>query len=100
MNDPKIQDIIDEVMDNFDFHKVHRVMKALNWRWVGATTTSKIPDIPHIRREVRKLIKGVIEDEIDFAFVGGFEVTNDHQGAITVKFVAEEMLVYTHGLKI
>lgn len=31
----KQQEIVDEIMDNFDFEKVHKVMVALNWGWHG-----------------------------------------------------------------
>ena len=30
----KEQEIIDDVLTEFDFEKCHRVMKFLNWTWV------------------------------------------------------------------
>jgi len=45
------QQHLDELMDNFNFHRVARAMKALRWRWASADNT--VPDEAHIRARVR-----------------------------------------------
>lgn len=41
----------DEIMMNFDFEKVNRVMEFLNWRWYGAK--NGVPTVDEIKTEVR-----------------------------------------------
>ena len=50
----KFQSLIDDVMDNFNFHKVHKVMKSLNWRWAFAE--NGIPEVWELRKEARRLL--------------------------------------------
>ena len=49
-----IQEQIDEIMDTFDFDKVHDVMKFLDWRWQRA---EEPPDIYEIKQEARERLK-------------------------------------------
>ena len=50
----KFQSLIDDVMDNFDFHKVHKVMKFLNWKW--AFTEGGVPEVWELKKEARRLL--------------------------------------------
>ena len=43
---------IDDIMDNFDFHKVHRVMEFMNWQWSGEV----VPSVSEMRKEARRLV--------------------------------------------
>lgn len=65
-----LQNQVDEIMDEFDFDKVHEVMEVLNWQWrdIG------IPDKVEIRRSARKLMKQAIEKDSSTG-CGGFQVT-------------------------
>lgn len=72
------QELIDEVMDNFDFSKVAKVMKATDWVWV--TTQYEVPEESEIRKRVRELLNvaydGAIRKEEDYLIgTGGFEAT-------------------------
>lgn len=55
-----ITEKIDEVLDKFDFEKVHHVMEFLEWTW-GGDEDSHIPDIPELRKTARKLLKDASE---------------------------------------
>ena len=46
-----LEEQIEEIMDEFDFEKVHKVMKLLNWKWVGAD--DGVPRIAEMRRSAR-----------------------------------------------
>jgi len=47
---------IDEVMDHFDFEKVHKVMVAIDWHW--ATSEDGGTPYPYeIRKTARSLLK-------------------------------------------
>lgn len=73
------QEHIDEVMDQFDFVKVVKAMKALDWRW--ATTAGMVPLESELRQQARKLLGLAYEGAIEFNVspymtgTGGFEAT-------------------------
>lgn len=85
------QELIDEVMDNFDFGKVAKTMKALGWVW--ATTDFYVPEESEIRKHARELLStvydGAIRGESDCTTgTGGFEATYeiDHK-MLSLKFI-------------
>lgn len=39
----QMNELIDEVLDEIDFYKIHYVMKKLNWTWVDSKEIDKIP---------------------------------------------------------
>lgn len=47
-------DIIDDILDNFDFERVKKTMDALDWAWFS---TGGIPSVSDIRREARRLLR-------------------------------------------
>lgn len=90
---------IEEVLDNFDFHKVHKVMEYFNWGW-GEDGT--VPDVPALKRTARWLL----EDAYTTALAdcgdarlsyGGFSVTvdtcvgEDQDPDVQLLFVLEEV---------
>lgn len=48
------QDHIDEIMDNFDFGKVAKVMQFLNWQWAYSDTG--VPEEPELRETARRYL--------------------------------------------
>jgi hypothetical protein len=52
---PKQQAKIDEIMDEFNFHKVHDLMDHLDWKWFGAEGGTPTPG--EIRRTARNLLQ-------------------------------------------
>lgn len=74
----KFQSLIDDVMDNFDFHRVHKVMKFLNWKWAFAE--DGVPEVWELKKEARRLLSDCLyemikhgEDNWTIA-TGGFRV--------------------------
>lgn len=56
------QQMIDEVMDSFDFGKVAAVMEFLGWEWGCEDNRTSVPDERTIRKEARRVMSRVIED--------------------------------------
>ncbi len=54
-----IRDIIDEVMDNFEFNKVKAMMKAVDWTYYGE---DKAPTVDVLRAVARSIIEGAHND--------------------------------------
>lgn len=53
---------LEEIMDSFDFDKVHEIMSALKWNW-ATTEKGGIPDKYELRRKARQLMKQAINGE-------------------------------------
>ena len=49
-----VNKMIDDIIDNFDFKRVHSVMEHLNWQWAG----KDIPSIDNLKDTARYLLKG------------------------------------------
>ena len=56
------QQHLDELMDSFNFARVARAMRALQWRWASANDS--IPDEPHIRAIVRNYAHQAIQQAL------------------------------------
>lgn len=63
MGDPRhdIDNMVQQVMENFDFEKVYLTMKALNWTWGFSTRT---PEIQDLKRTAEHLLRGSIDGAI------------------------------------
>ncbi len=53
-------EIIDEILDEFDFEIVHRTMKALEWTWHGSVES---PSIGDLRRMARELLQELLRND-------------------------------------
>jgi hypothetical protein len=51
-----VNEMIDDIMDEFDFAKVHMTMDYLGWKWVGQAV-----DIDMLRKEAHRLLKGAAQ---------------------------------------
>lgn len=71
-----IQDHIDEIMDNFDFARVHNAMVALKWEW---SSTGGVPELSQVKKMARKLLRETMEnkdlDNGSYISTGGFKVS-------------------------
>ena len=79
---------IDNIMDWFDFDRVHRTMKALRGQWISAE--EKIPSQGEIRERARQLLTDSIQSEISVGS-GGLQVTYDPtEGFLKLEFIVSE----------
>lgn len=65
------QELIDNILDEFDFESVHKAMVALNWTW---SSTDGVPTIGELRRQARELLKELIKSNNEIIGTGGFYV--------------------------
>ena len=50
--------MIDVVIDEFDFEKVHRAMEAIDWIWMTTRNDGfEIPSIPRLKAKARELMR-------------------------------------------
>jgi hypothetical protein len=71
-----IQLKIEHIMQNFDFHKVHKAMEALEWRW-GFDDEDEAPPITELRRSARTTLERAYQEELESTGTGGFMATYD-----------------------
>jgi hypothetical protein len=73
-----IDDAVEDILDEFDFEKVKKVMDFLDWKWHAAE--DGVPRIAELRKSARSLLKQcafkvLLSSEIDAEsniFTGGF----------------------------
>jgi hypothetical protein len=84
-------DAIGKVMDYFDFGRVHKVMVALDWKWISIDDGMRVPDECEIRMEARRLLTQAAKEKMSIA-IGGFYATYRNDGDVEwvdLKFVVE-----------
>lgn len=61
---------IEDILDEFNFEKVHKAMEALDWTWYD----SGVPRIAELRKTARRLLRDVAEVDGDITMgTGGFQ---------------------------
>ena len=68
-----------ECLNNFDFHKVHKVMKNLNWKWGFGDAPCHVPSKRELKEKASELLFQCLEcsksHKKDYRMsTGGFEV--------------------------
>jgi hypothetical protein len=79
------QQLIDEILDQFDFEKVKEVMDALNWTW-GMGTKAHVPDIPELRKLSREMLWDLIRSKGQMIQAGGLVVEKDDDDTLELRF--------------
>lgn len=90
--------MVDEIIKNFDFEKVHRVMVFLDWRWGGYTgdpnDRGKVPTMD----ELKKAARDRCEEALKFgtSVTGGFHASYEY-GELSLKFALDTWEVSKEG---
>lgn len=75
----QFRDKVDQILLHFDFEKVQKVMKTLNWTWYCWTDEldnshcGEVPSLFALRQTAYKLLLEAVENE-ESTGIGGFEV--------------------------
>jgi hypothetical protein len=64
------QDLIDQIMDEFNFERVHSTMKHLNWGW-GCPAT--VPSLTELRTYARNMLRSLLLEGHHSTDCGGFK---------------------------
>ena len=65
--------LIDNIIDEFDFEKVHKAMTALNWKWAISITgddgplTLQVPTLDRLKEFARYRLIGSIKTGLCFS---------------------------------
>lgn len=75
--------MIDEILDWFDFEKVHRVMTALDWEWHH---TGGVPSIADMRHTARSLLQYIVDSKDTVSVGTGGFTAYTHRGLLGLRF--------------
>jgi hypothetical protein len=86
---------IDNIIDTFDFEKVHAYMTLTGWKYWN---TFGVPTVGELKATARRLLKRVTEQEVKWIESGGFraelyECTEDPM-ELTLAFIIVQDSVY------
>jgi hypothetical protein len=85
------QEMLDEIMDNFDFYRVHKCMVALDWVW---GKPGFIPDLSELKKKARTLLKDAIHRG-NGSSTGGLKAIIDvPEGVLSLEFIVEQWDAY------
>ena len=84
------QEHIDEILDQFDFETVRKVMVALGWTW--SSTDGQVPDIYNLRKVARDLLQRCANTESKnyFYSTGGFSAEKQDGDTLILEFVVSD----------
>ena len=90
-NEEYWRDMLDEIMDYFDFEKVHKCMVALDWVWHD----TGIPEVADIRKMARTLLRCCIETKTKCNATSGLKASIDRKkGVLSLEFIVTEWDAY------
>ena len=94
--------MVEEVMEDFDFDKVHRIMVMTEHRWANMNCTESVPSLYRIMKRAEELLRTCAShygDKDNFSTsCGGFTATLD-EGTLSLRYVPEEETAYDTDYK-
>lgn len=87
---------IENILESFDFERVKKAMKALNWKYRTSDFKEYIPDIQELKKTAKECLEHAIK--CNFSETGGFLATHEF-GVLNLYFVLEETMHDFYDLK-
>lgn len=90
------EELIMEVIETFDFIKVHAAMTAIDWRWQTTRGNGlEVPSIPRLKAAAACLMREAVKLKSNWVSSGGFHAryypaTDKDQEYFHLKFVLAE----------
>jgi hypothetical protein len=84
--------MIADIMDGFDFAKVHDIMQSLDWEWAIGHGESEVPSMWRIMEQAKHLLEEVAgreDGKCSYISTGGFMAMKHEDGSLTLHFVLE-----------
>lgn len=88
----KFEGQIEFILKNFDFSKVVRVMRVLDWAWAMGGGVNAVPSVEDVKKNARKLLEKVASEQADHVHsieTGGLQATSYPSGYLELEFVIE-----------
>ena len=69
-----MEELIDKIIENFNFEKVHKVMQTLNWGWMRSDV--EVPSVGQLVLCAKELLQDVSKKNVGTSIsTGGFKAT-------------------------
>lgn len=84
-------DKIEKILKEFDFEKVHKTMKILDWTWFE----KGVPSYGSLILCAKELLERSAKEEPDFSIsTGGFKASIKSDKSLKLEFILTESIVY------
>lgn len=95
MDNDAIYETIEDILDEFDFMRVHAHMKHAKWEWLVPDGGLQVPTMQMLRRTARRLLLSVAHKATDNGYMSstggfeaeGFKIEDSDVPYLTLKFV-------------
>ena len=74
---------VEEVLETFDFERVHRVMESLAWTWANL---DRVPSREELTAEARRLLEE-LDGKAGVHGSGGLRASYKEDGTLSLKFI-------------
>lgn len=84
--------MIAEVMENFDFEKVHKVMEYLDWKWSIGHDENVVPSVYRLMKQAEKMLDDVSRNDDGMRIelsTGGLRAVFDENEDLELRFEIE-----------
>ena len=85
--------MIMDVLNEFDFRKVHDVMSATNWKWSCKNGEFRVPNLYELIKNAEFLLRTILKDygtgKFTYVCSGGFKASLDEDDYLALEFVVE-----------
>lgn len=90
------EDKLQELIDGFDFERVHSVMKAINWTWTNVGVPYKDNMIAMVHNLYNGIKDRILKHEYCYCSSGGFKLTfnPNEDNELSLVFELETCSVY------
>lgn len=105
-DDQEMNELIDDIVNNFNFETVHKYMKLIDWTWYQGNGTYKTPTVPEMKESARTLLADTYREfkkqgETEWnIFNGGFQAIvgsdKDNDVYMKLEFIAENITSYSY----
>ena len=80
---------IDHIIQEFDFKRVYKMMKAVNWKY---SNPAGVPSIDRIKGVARSMLETCVRDNNLFASTGGFTAIK-RRGKLDLVFGVDSLTI-------
>lgn len=81
--------LVKDVIDNFDFQTVDKVMTALDWKWWG-----KKPSIRQMQRDAEEFLYHVLNNDNCISYGSGGFMAYRYEDSISLAFIVDTAITY------
>ena len=89
MKENQREAMIDEIMEHFDFEKVHKVMSFLDWEWDIGDGEQTVPSTYRLMKQAKQMLKYITQyDDKEYheMATGGFRAVLNEEGDLELRF--------------